>query len=73
MELETHLVRSAMPRVLLTVEEAASALGLGRTYVWKLVMRNDIHSLKVGRKRRIPVSALHDFVAHQVAAIEKGA
>ena len=54
-----------VPKLLLTVEEAAEALSLGRTYVYGLVMRNQIRSLKVGRKRRIPLAALHEFVAHQ--------
>ena len=53
-------------KVLLTVEEVAQAMGLGRTYVYELVMRREIRSIKLGRKRRIPVSALHDFVARQL-------
>ena len=60
-------------RVLLSVEEAAQALGLGRTFVWHLVMHNELRSLKVGRKRRIPVSALHEFVARRLSAMEQGA
>jgi excisionase family DNA binding protein len=43
------------------------ALGLGRTFVYQMVMRNDIRSVKVGRKRRIPVLALEEFVARQLA------
>lgn len=63
----------SVPKVLLTVEEAAGAMSLGRTYVWGLVMRNEIRSVKVGRKRRIPLSALHEFVARQLAETQKGA
>jgi len=54
-------------KVLLTVEEVAEAMGLGRTYVYELVMRREIRSIKLGRKRRIPVTALNDFVARQLS------
>jgi excisionase family DNA binding protein len=54
-------------KVLLTVEEAAKALSLGRTYTYELVLRKHIRSVKVGRKRRIPVAALHEFVEHQLS------
>lgn len=53
-------------KVLLTVEEVAQAMGLGRTFVYELVMRREILSIKLGRKRRIPVTALNDFVARQL-------
>ncbi len=57
---------SAPVKVLLTIDEAAAALSLGRTYCYDLVMRNQIASIKLGRKRRIPVAALHEFVARQL-------
>jgi excisionase family DNA binding protein len=61
-------VQEAVPRkVLLTVEEVAEAMGLGRTYVYELVMRREIRSIKLGRKRRIPVTALNEFVARQLS------
>lgn len=59
---------SAPVKVLLTIDEAAAALNMGRTYVYDMVMRRQIRSLKLGRKRRIPVAALHDFVARQLGA-----
>jgi excisionase family DNA binding protein len=61
-------VQEAVPaKVLLTVEEVAEAMGLGRTYVYELVMRREIRSIKLGRKRRIPVTALEEFVARQLS------
>jgi excisionase family DNA binding protein len=60
-------------RILLTVEEAAEAMSLGRSFVYELVMCNHIRSVKIGRKRRIPVFALHEFVSRQLAEMEKGA
>ena len=61
------VVSPAMPKLLLTVDEAADVLSLGRTYVYHLVMCNKIASVKLGRKRRIPVFALQDFISHQIA------
>jgi excisionase family DNA binding protein len=54
-------------KLLLSVEEAAAALSLGRSLVYDLVMRGDIRSIKVRRTRRIPVEALHEFIAGQLA------
>ena len=65
-------VQAAVPKVLLTIEEAAQAMSLGRTFVYELVMRNEIQSVKVGRKRRIPVFALQEFVVRQLAVAGKG-
>jgi excisionase family DNA binding protein len=56
---------SAPVKVLWTIDEAA-ALSMGRTFVYDLVMRRQIASIKLGRKRLIPSSALRDFVARQL-------
>jgi len=50
-------------KVLVSVEEAAEMLSLGRTVVYRLVMRNELCSVKVGRCRRIVVSSIHEYVA----------
>lgn len=49
-------------RIVLTVEEAAERLGVGRTLVYALLRRGDIESIAIGRLRRIPCDALEDFV-----------
>ena len=49
-------------RVVLTVEEAADRLGIGRTLVYALVKSGEIESISIGRLRRIPCDALDDFV-----------
>jgi excisionase family DNA binding protein len=43
----------AMPAVLLTVEEAAELLRLGRTTVYALIKSGELASVPVGRLRRI--------------------
>lgn len=64
---------SPITKVLLTIEEAAAALSLGRTYTYHLVIRGDLLSVKVGRKRLVPAFALHEFVSRRVSAMQKGA
>ncbi|MBS2533753.1 excisionase family DNA-binding protein [Catenulispora sp. NF23] len=50
------------PRVLLSVEEAAEALGLGRTSVYSLIKSGHIESVKVGRRRCIPVDVIEPYL-----------
>ena len=49
-------------RLLLRPEEAARRLGISRTVLFDLVRNGRIYSVKIGRSRRIPVSALEKFV-----------
>lgn len=62
---------STRTKLLLTIEEAASMLSLGRTHFYAMVMRNEIMSIKLGRTRRIPVFALQDFVTRRIAESER--
>lgn len=50
-------------KLLLTVTEAAAALGLSRSVVYELTAAGALESVTIGRSRRVPVAALHDFVA----------
>ncbi len=50
-------------RLVLTVEEAAERLGVGRTLLYALVRSGDIESIAIGRLRRIPIDALDEFVS----------
>lgn len=60
-------VSRTMPqRVLLTVEEAAEQLGIGRTKTYELVKKGEIESIQIGRLRRIPTSAIHEYAARLV-------
>ena len=54
--------------LLVTVDEAARRLSVGRTFLYGLVMRGEIASLKLGRGRRIPVAALVRFVHEELEA-----
>jgi excisionase family DNA binding protein len=48
--------------VLLTVEEAADRLRIGRTTMYALVSSGAVESVKVGRLRRVPVEAVDAYV-----------
>jgi excisionase family DNA binding protein len=69
-ELMSDGQRSALPqppprpmpeRVLLTVEEAAEQLGIGRTLTYKLINSGEIESIRIGRLRRVPTTAIQDY------------
>ncbi|RFU87329.1 helix-turn-helix domain-containing protein [Streptomyces triticagri] len=49
--------------ILLTVEEAARRLGIGRTTCFRLVSTGELESVTVGRLRRVPADALSTYVA----------
>lgn len=49
-------------RIVLTVEEAAELLGIGRTLMYALVAAGEVESVRIGRLRRIPRDALVVYV-----------
>ena len=51
---------------LLNVNEAATALGLGRSLVYTLVTTGELTSIKIGRARRIPIGAIDEFIARRL-------
>jgi excisionase family DNA binding protein len=51
------------PVLLVRPEDAAIALGIGRTKVYQLMRSGALRSVKIGGLRRIPATALADFVA----------
>lgn len=49
-------------RLVLTIEQAARRLGIGRTLMYSLVMSGEVESVMIGRLRRIPVECLAEYV-----------
>src|SRR4051794_24142180 len=45
-------------RLLLTIDEAAARLGIGRSHAYIYVMKGELASVKLGRSRRVPAAAL---------------
>ena len=54
--------RNAVPPVLYRVDEAADALRLSRSVVYELIRSGQLRTVKVGRRRLVPVPALAEFV-----------
>jgi excisionase family DNA binding protein len=48
---------------LLSINEAAQHLAIGRTALYRQLGRGRIRSIKVGRRRLIPASAIADYIA----------
>lgn len=58
----------SMPaRVLLTVEEAAEQLHIGKTKTYALVRTGELESVLIGRLRRIHIDAIRAYAAHLVS------
>ena len=49
-------------KLLLTVDEAAHRLGIGRSHAYIFVMRGELASVKIGKSRRVALAALGEFV-----------
>jgi excisionase family DNA binding protein len=49
--------------LLLTVEDAAKRLRIGRTRMWHLVTEGTVESVLIGRSRRVPTECLRAYVA----------
>ena len=56
--------------LLVSVEQAASILGIGRTRMFELVMGQMITSVKIGRRRLVVRRSLEEFIQRLVAAQE---
>jgi len=48
--------------LLLKPEEAATRLRIGRSMLFELLASGEIKSVKIGRARRIPATALTEYV-----------
>lgn len=49
-------------KLLLDINETAELLGLGRSHVYRYVLRGELRSLKLGRRRKISIESLHEFI-----------
>ena len=52
----------AAEKVLLTVSEAAERLGVGRSFLYGVIQRGGLPTVKLGRARRVPVSEIARYV-----------
>lgn len=62
-EFASRSVATESPPVLLTIEETARSLRIGRTVVWQLIRDGELRSVKIGASRRVPVEAVTEYAA----------
>ena len=48
-------------QILMTVEQAAKALSVGRTQMFKLIADGSVASVRIGRSRRVSVDAIREY------------
>lgn len=50
-------------KLLLSIPEVMEITGLGRSLIVEKLLRGEIASVKVGRRRLVPLTAIEDYVA----------
>jgi excisionase family DNA binding protein len=56
-------VQSEVAPLMYRVDEAAAALRLSRSLVYELIRSGQLRTVKQGRRRLVPVTALAEYVA----------
>lgn len=49
-----------------SIEDAAEAVGIGRSLLCELIASGELQSVKIGRRRIIPVESLRAYIAKLV-------
>lgn len=49
---------------LLTIQQAAEALGLSNAHTYGYVLSGELRSIKLGKARRVPVAAIAEFIEY---------
>ncbi len=62
MEQKSQLHDASSERLAVSPNEAARLLGLGRTSIYVELGAGRLKSVKVGQRRLIPMTALHDWL-----------
>lgn len=57
-----------MSNLLVSLDEAASELGVGQTTLFKLLSSGELKGVKIGRRRLIPRAELEAYVQALVAS-----
>lgn len=51
-----------MEKLLLTPEETAEVMGIGRSKVYELLREGALESVRIGGSRRVPTAAVEEYV-----------
>jgi excisionase family DNA binding protein len=49
-------------QVLLKIDEAATRLGVGRSFLYAAIQRGELGTVKLGRARRVPTSEIAAYI-----------
>ena len=63
---------NGVPKILCNADEAAVTLGVSRRTIFRLIRSGDLATVQVRNTRRIPVSAMQDYVARNLITPENG-
>lgn len=58
---------AAVPRLFVSVEEAARSLGIGRTTAWTLVRNGELRSVAIGARRLVAVDDIRAYADRLLA------
>lgn len=58
-------------RLTVSVEEAAKLLGISRGLAYELVARGELPSLRLGRRRVVPLVGIHELIGDACARNDK--
>ena len=62
-------MRAHIPaKQLLSIDEACHVLGLGRTKIYELIGNNALSTIKIGRRRLVPLTSIASLI--EAAAIQ---
>ena len=61
---EQHTPKHSMTPIAVSPDEAARLAGVGRTTLYVALAKGDLKSLKIGTRRLIKVTAIHEWL-HQ--------
>ncbi|HEY4000547.1 MAG TPA: helix-turn-helix domain-containing protein [Candidatus Xenobia bacterium] len=61
-------VKQSIEPIALSVPQAAAACGIGETLMQELILSGTIPSVKLSRRRVVPVQALREWFARQTAS-----
>lgn len=59
-------IKREIPPILYRVEEAAEALRMSRSVVYELIRSGRLRTVKEGRRRLVPVTALTEYVTELI-------
>ena len=61
-----------MDKQLLTIEETAEILSLGKTKIYEFINTNQLMAVKIGKSRRVVARSIEDFVDQRIGGVSGG-